>query len=66
MRQRVEIIHLDGQIEHAEGDDIRVTDNVLHVWDRHYNTGHSWMPDVHAGSWPLASIRRWKILEPTP
>jgi len=60
MMERVEVTHLDGTVEHADGDDIHVRDGVLHVWNRHYNTGHSWMADVHVGSWPLASIRRWR------
>jgi hypothetical protein len=63
MIERVEITHLDGQVEYAEGDDIHVRDGVLHVWNRHYNTGASFLADVHAGSWPLASIRRWRRVQ---
>lgn len=47
-------------VERAEGDDVRVRDGdgVLHIWDRGYNT--SGLTGTHAGSWPLASIRRWR------
>jgi len=62
MIQRVEITHLDGELEYAEGDDVTVRDNVLHVWNRHYNTGSSYLYDEHAGSWPLVSIKRWKVV----
>ncbi len=62
MLERVEITHLDGKVEYAEGDDFRVHNGVLHIWNRHYNTGSSYLPAEHAGSWPLASIKRWKVI----
>ena len=58
MIERYEITHLDDTVEYAEGDDVRVVSGVLHIWDRHYN--RSFGQDVHAGSWPLTSIKRWK------
>lgn len=60
MIERIEITHTDGTTEWVEGDDVRVHGGVLHVWNRHYNTGASFLSTTHAGSWPLASIRRWR------
>lgn len=64
MRERFEITHLDGTVEFAEGDDVRVVDGVLHIWYFGYNTGRSALDGEHAGSWPLTSIKRWKQLQP--
>ena len=63
MKERYEITFVDGTVEYADGDDARVRDGVLHIWDHGFNTGRSLLDAVHAGSWPLASIKRWKKVQ---
>jgi hypothetical protein len=63
MLERYEITHLDGTVEYAEGDDVRVHNGALHIWNQRYNTGASYLAATHAGSWPLTSIRRWRKIE---
>lgn len=58
---KYEITYLDGTVEVVSGDRANVYEGTLNI---HVQTGGiSYAQYRHVGSWPLVSIRKWRLVE---